>query len=88
MVTVKLDGASGENALLKKHGLPATVVVSAKKAGNKFVVPAANPLSTALSAASANLSRSVNGTPSPFKVELTFTPNGKSVTMQEKITLK
>ncbi len=83
--TFTMNGREG--AILRQHGLPATVTVSAKKQGNKFVVPASNPLSTAISAASANLSRSVGGKPAKFSVGLTFTPNGKSVSLQTKVSV-
>ena len=82
-VTFTMNGPEG--ALLQQHGLPATVTVTAKKAGNTFTVPASNPLSAAISAASANLSRSVGGVPAKFNVDFVFTPSGKAVGVQSNI---
>ena len=84
-VTFTLNGREG--AILRQHGLPATVTVTAKRSGKNFIVPASNPLSTAISAASANLSRSVGGKPAKFSVGLTFTPSGKGVSLQSKISV-
>lgn len=83
-VTFTMNGPEG--SFLRKYGLPATVTVTAKKQGGAFVVSNANPMSTALTKAGANASQSVGGKPANVKVAFTFTPNGKKVTMQSKIS--
>lgn len=83
-VTFTMDGPEG--TFMKRYGLPATVTVTARKQGDVFVVSNDNPLSTALKSAGARMSKSVGGKPANIKVALTFTPVGKKVTVQAKIS--
>jgi hypothetical protein len=83
-VTFNMNGSEGN--VLKQFGLPAKVVVIAKKQGKAFVVPAANPMSVALTAAGANASKAAGGKPANIKATFTFTPAGKTVAMQSKIS--
>lgn len=85
LVTFTMNGAEGN--VLKQFGLPATVTVTAKRAGGQFVVPAGNPMSAALTAAGANASRTAGGTPAKISATFTFMPSGKKVAIQSNLSV-